>query len=255
LASVARSPVAERRAPARSCSYCGPASTFPSTIASTSPLQVHGGRFPERAARATLCIERRARTSHYDDATAKAIHRTSQSRRAPPAGQRQHDGGRTKLRTLIEMNDSKAGSRRWFDRRARGYESWVTSRWRNPVQRGHEIGRAQPLKVETRVQIPLRLLRPEAYPGGYVGQTAPHGPAAYTGASRRPAPAADSRLARPGPGCGEGTYKPFRASRGHGARALTALMVDVVVCAPLISRSGSVANARELSSSSGASGA
>ena len=33
------------------------------------------------------------------------------------------------------MNDQKAGARRWFDRRARSYESGVTSRWRDPVQR------------------------------------------------------------------------------------------------------------------------
>ncbi len=33
------------------------------------------------------------------------------------------------------MNDQKAGARRWFDRRAGSYESGVTSRWRDPVQR------------------------------------------------------------------------------------------------------------------------
>jgi ubiquinone/menaquinone biosynthesis C-methylase UbiE len=33
------------------------------------------------------------------------------------------------------MNDQKAGARRWFDRRAASYESGVTSRWRDPVQR------------------------------------------------------------------------------------------------------------------------
>ena len=31
--------------------------------------------------------------------------------------------------------DEKAGARRWFDRRAGSYESGVTSRWRDPVQR------------------------------------------------------------------------------------------------------------------------
>ncbi len=34
------------------------------------------------------------------------------------------------------MRGSKRATRRWFDRRAQGYESGVTSRWRNPVQRG-----------------------------------------------------------------------------------------------------------------------
>ena len=33
------------------------------------------------------------------------------------------------------MGDKKADARRWFDRRARGYESGMTSRWRDPVQR------------------------------------------------------------------------------------------------------------------------
>jgi ubiquinone/menaquinone biosynthesis C-methylase UbiE len=33
------------------------------------------------------------------------------------------------------VNDHKAGARRWFDRRAGSYESGVTSRWRDPVQR------------------------------------------------------------------------------------------------------------------------
>ena len=33
------------------------------------------------------------------------------------------------------MKDQKAGARRWFDRRAGSYESGVTSRWRDPVQR------------------------------------------------------------------------------------------------------------------------
>jgi len=33
------------------------------------------------------------------------------------------------------VNDQKAGARRWFDRRAASYESGVTSRWRDPVQR------------------------------------------------------------------------------------------------------------------------
>ena len=33
------------------------------------------------------------------------------------------------------MNEQKAGARRWFDRRAGSYESGVTSRWRDPVQR------------------------------------------------------------------------------------------------------------------------
>ena len=33
------------------------------------------------------------------------------------------------------MNDQKAGARRWFDRRAGSYESGITSRWRDPVQR------------------------------------------------------------------------------------------------------------------------
>jgi ubiquinone/menaquinone biosynthesis C-methylase UbiE len=33
------------------------------------------------------------------------------------------------------VNDQKAGARRWFDRRAGSYESGVTSRWRDPVQR------------------------------------------------------------------------------------------------------------------------
>ena len=32
------------------------------------------------------------------------------------------------------MHEQKAGARRWFDRRARSYESGVTSRWRDPVQ-------------------------------------------------------------------------------------------------------------------------
>ncbi len=33
------------------------------------------------------------------------------------------------------MSETKDRARRWFDRRAGGYESGVTSRWRNPVQR------------------------------------------------------------------------------------------------------------------------
>ena len=33
------------------------------------------------------------------------------------------------------MHRSKAASRRWFDRRAGGYEGGATSRWRDPVQR------------------------------------------------------------------------------------------------------------------------
>jgi ubiquinone/menaquinone biosynthesis C-methylase UbiE len=33
------------------------------------------------------------------------------------------------------VKDQKAGARRWFDRRAGSYESGVTSRWRDPVQR------------------------------------------------------------------------------------------------------------------------
>jgi ubiquinone/menaquinone biosynthesis C-methylase UbiE len=33
------------------------------------------------------------------------------------------------------MGDKKADARRWFDRRARGYASGMTSRWRDPVQR------------------------------------------------------------------------------------------------------------------------
>jgi ubiquinone/menaquinone biosynthesis C-methylase UbiE len=33
------------------------------------------------------------------------------------------------------VNEQKAGARRWFDRRAGSYESGVTSRWRDPVQR------------------------------------------------------------------------------------------------------------------------
>jgi len=33
------------------------------------------------------------------------------------------------------MDRSKAGGRRWFDRRAKGYEGGATSRWRDPVQR------------------------------------------------------------------------------------------------------------------------
>jgi ubiquinone/menaquinone biosynthesis C-methylase UbiE len=33
------------------------------------------------------------------------------------------------------MDRSKRSARRWFDRRARAYESGVTSRWRDPVQR------------------------------------------------------------------------------------------------------------------------
>jgi len=33
------------------------------------------------------------------------------------------------------MHRSKAASRRWFDRRAEGYEGGATSRWRDPVQR------------------------------------------------------------------------------------------------------------------------
>jgi len=32
------------------------------------------------------------------------------------------------------MDRSKAASRRWFDRRAEGYEGGATSRWRDPVQ-------------------------------------------------------------------------------------------------------------------------
>jgi ubiquinone/menaquinone biosynthesis C-methylase UbiE len=32
------------------------------------------------------------------------------------------------------VSDAKASARRWFDRRARGYESGYTSRWRDPVQ-------------------------------------------------------------------------------------------------------------------------
>src|SRR5206468_1721581 len=34
------------------------------------------------------------------------------------------------------MGDTKDGARRWFDRRAGSYEGGVTSRWRDPVQRG-----------------------------------------------------------------------------------------------------------------------
>src|SRR6266576_447857 len=33
------------------------------------------------------------------------------------------------------MDRSKAAARRWFDRRAKGYEGGATSRWRDPVQR------------------------------------------------------------------------------------------------------------------------
>jgi ubiquinone/menaquinone biosynthesis C-methylase UbiE len=33
------------------------------------------------------------------------------------------------------MSDRKDAARRWFDRRAAGYESGVTSRWRDPVRR------------------------------------------------------------------------------------------------------------------------
>src|SRR5215468_283781 len=33
------------------------------------------------------------------------------------------------------MDRTKDGGRRWFDRRAGGYEGGVTSRWRDPVQR------------------------------------------------------------------------------------------------------------------------
>jgi ubiquinone/menaquinone biosynthesis C-methylase UbiE len=33
------------------------------------------------------------------------------------------------------MDEKKAGARRWFDRRAGSYESGVTSRWRDPIQR------------------------------------------------------------------------------------------------------------------------
>jgi ubiquinone/menaquinone biosynthesis C-methylase UbiE len=33
------------------------------------------------------------------------------------------------------MNQTKDSARRWFDRRARSYESGATSRWRDPVQR------------------------------------------------------------------------------------------------------------------------
>ena len=33
------------------------------------------------------------------------------------------------------MDEQKASARRWFDRRAGSYESGVTSRWRDPVQR------------------------------------------------------------------------------------------------------------------------
>jgi ubiquinone/menaquinone biosynthesis C-methylase UbiE len=33
------------------------------------------------------------------------------------------------------MDRTKAGARRWFDRRAGSYEGGVTSRWRDPVQR------------------------------------------------------------------------------------------------------------------------
>jgi ubiquinone/menaquinone biosynthesis C-methylase UbiE len=33
-----------------------------------------------------------------------------------------------------EAGDQKATARRWFDRRARSYETGATSRWRNPVQ-------------------------------------------------------------------------------------------------------------------------
>jgi ubiquinone/menaquinone biosynthesis C-methylase UbiE len=33
------------------------------------------------------------------------------------------------------MSDKKSKARRWFDRRAGSYESGVTSRWRDPVQR------------------------------------------------------------------------------------------------------------------------
>jgi SAM-dependent methyltransferase len=32
------------------------------------------------------------------------------------------------------VSDAKASARRWFDRRARGYESGYTPRWRDPVQ-------------------------------------------------------------------------------------------------------------------------
>ena len=32
------------------------------------------------------------------------------------------------------MSEAKAAARRWFDRRAAGYERGITSRWRNPVQ-------------------------------------------------------------------------------------------------------------------------
>jgi ubiquinone/menaquinone biosynthesis C-methylase UbiE len=38
-------------------------------------------------------------------------------------------------RTLVLMRDRKDAARRWFDRRAAGYESGATSRWRDPVQR------------------------------------------------------------------------------------------------------------------------
>jgi ubiquinone/menaquinone biosynthesis C-methylase UbiE len=47
------------------------------------------------------------------------------------------------------VNEQKAGARRWFDRRAGSYESGVTSRWRDPVQR--ESLEALQLGAEDRV--------------------------------------------------------------------------------------------------------
>jgi len=35
----------------------------------------------------------------------------------------------------VRTRDRKVAARRWFDRRAAGYESGATSRWRDPVQR------------------------------------------------------------------------------------------------------------------------
>jgi ubiquinone/menaquinone biosynthesis C-methylase UbiE len=47
------------------------------------------------------------------------------------------------------VNEQKARARRWFDRRAGSYESGVTSRWRDPVQR--ESLEALQLGAEDRV--------------------------------------------------------------------------------------------------------
>jgi hypothetical protein len=43
--------------------------------------------------------------------------------------------GSDDIDTMDDMDSMKDSARRWFDRRAGSYESGVTSRWRDPVQR------------------------------------------------------------------------------------------------------------------------